>query len=83
MFVEYQTKSFNTTIEKMERTTTTSFEASEELRTIKIKIQNRKQLNYLPHDVEQEKLKLSANEQQAIELELNKFYDAIIYYIEI
>ena len=40
MFVECQTKSLNITIEKMERSATTSFETAEELRTLKIKINN-------------------------------------------
>ena len=58
-------------------------EAAEELRTLKIKLNFRKQLNFLPHEAEKEKLNLSVSEQEEIQLELVVFYGAIIHYIEL
>lgn len=67
VFVEHQSKNFNTSIEKMEqKTATPSFEWEEEFRMLKSKIQNRKLLNYLPYEAEVEKLKLNGNDQQTI-----------------
>ena len=83
VFIEYQTKSFNSAIEKMERSTTSSFEAAKELRILKLKIQNRMRLNYLPHEAEAENQKLNFIQQQQIQVELSKFYQSVIYYIDL
>lgn len=81
-FIENQTSRFNDSIKIMERATTTSFQAAEEMNMLRKKVQNRLQLKYLPADAESEFNNLPEVDQTKIHKDISKFYSTIIDYIE-
>jgi hypothetical protein len=67
----------------MERSASASFEAAEELQTLKVMIRNRHSLKYLPREAQIAKEKLPTAVQQTIEAEVLTFYETIAEYIEL
>ena len=72
-FVINQTSVFNRTIEVMEKSVTTSFEASTELSILKSKIKNRMNLKFVPSAASDEMKLLTQNKQKEIQKEIQKF----------
>jgi len=83
VFLIKHTSIFNKTVEVMERSTTSSFEALVELQTIRKKMCNRLELKYLPYESEVEKKKLCNSSQFKIDREVEIFYSTIIDYLNI
>lgn len=81
-FIENQTSRFNDSTKVIERSTTTSFEAAEEMNLLEKKVQNRLHLKYLPADSEAEFNKLPTVDQTTIHKDTSKFYSTIIENIE-